>query len=75
MNPMDLVATRIYNQTKGTNQLYSGPIDAFIKIRRTEGIRGLYKGAFSHYLRVGPHTTLTFVFFEKLMAFAEVLRD
>jgi solute carrier family 25, member 34/35 len=62
MNPADLVVTRIYNSSAG---MYNGIADCFLKIVRAEGFLGLYKGAVSNWLRVGPHTTLTFVLFEQ----------
>ena len=35
--------------------------------------RGLFKGWTAHYLRVGPHTILTFVFLEQFTALAECM--
>eukprot|EP01095_Lingulamoeba_sp_RSL-Kostka_P006725 TRINITY_DN2122_c0_g1_i1.p1 TRINITY_DN2122_c0_g1~~TRINITY_DN2122_c0_g1_i1.p1 ORF type:complete len:323 (-),score=63.26 TRINITY_DN2122_c0_g1_i1:287-1255(-) len=69
MNPLDVVATRIYNQKmspSGKGLLYSGPIDCLIKTFKAEGIRGLYKGWTGHYLRIAPHCVLTFVFLEQI---------
>lgn len=40
--PANLVKTRLQVQRK--NVLYNGSMDAFVKVVRTEGIRGLYKG-------------------------------
>jgi len=66
MNPVDVVATRLYNQEvkKHTGALYKGPIDCITKIFRHEGPLAFYKGLFAHYLRVGPHTIATFVFWD-----------
>eukprot|EP00007_Cunea_sp_BSH-02190019_P000543 CAMPEP_0174239194 /NCGR_PEP_ID=MMETSP0417-20130205/13799_1 /TAXON_ID=242541 /ORGANISM="Mayorella sp, Strain BSH-02190019" /LENGTH=386 /DNA_ID=CAMNT_0015318109 /DNA_START=26 /DNA_END=1183 /DNA_ORIENTATION=- len=71
MNPFDVVSTRIYNQpiVDGRGTLYEGVADCFRKTVRTEGMRGLYKGVIAHWLRVGPHTCLTFVFLEQLRSF------
>ncbi|RCH80902.1 Mitochondrial oxaloacetate carrier protein [Rhizopus azygosporus] len=70
MNPFDVISTRMYNQgvdpVTGKGLLYKGPSDCFIKIVKIEGVRGLYKGFLAHYLRIGPHTTLMFVFMEQL---------
>lgn len=68
MNPFDVVSTRLYNEqnTEGKGSTYKGPFDCFFKTIKTEGVLGLYKGAIAHYLRVGPHTILTFVFFEQM---------
>jgi solute carrier family 25, member 34/35 len=36
------------------------------KIVRIEGPLGLFKGLGAHYLRVGPHTFFTFIFWDAL---------
>ena len=41
--PFSLIKTRLQVQKK-QGAIYKGTFDAFIKIRRTEGTRGLYKG-------------------------------
>ncbi|KAF7724898.1 Mitochondrial oxaloacetate carrier protein [Apophysomyces ossiformis] len=70
MNPFDVISTRMYNQgidpVTGKGLLYKNPVDCFFKMIGTEGIRGLYKGFLAHFLRIGPHTTLMFVFLEQL---------
>ncbi|CAG8725027.1 7042_t:CDS:2 [Dentiscutata erythropus] len=56
MNPFDVISTRIYNQKKdisGKGSLYKGTFDCFIKIIKTEGIPGFYKGFVAHYFRIG----------------------
>lgn len=69
MNPFDVVSTRIYNQktdpVSGRGIMYSGPIDCLFKTVKSEGVRGLFKGFFAHYGRIGPHTILCFVFLEQ----------
>lgn len=47
MNPTDVISTRLYNQgvnASGKGIYYSGVIDCFVKILKTEGFRGFYKG-------------------------------
>ncbi|KAI8393795.1 mitochondrial carrier domain-containing protein [Radiomyces spectabilis] len=77
MNPFDVISTRMYNQgvdpKTGRGLLYSSPVDCFFKMIRTEGIRGLYKGFLAHFLRIGPHTTLMFVFMEQLTTMGKAL--
>lgn len=68
MNPFDVVATRIYNQKVG--ERYAGPIDCLKQTFKTEGISGFFKGWFPHYLRLGPHTILTFLFWEQFKQMA-----
>eukprot|EP01098_Paradermamoeba_levis_P003239 TRINITY_DN1497_c0_g1_i1.p1 TRINITY_DN1497_c0_g1~~TRINITY_DN1497_c0_g1_i1.p1 ORF type:complete len:329 (-),score=54.88 TRINITY_DN1497_c0_g1_i1:122-1108(-) len=72
MNPFDVVATRMYNQKveAGKGVLYSNVLDCCIKIFTTEKLLGFYKGCLAHYLRLGPHTILTFVFWEQLKRLA-----
>ncbi|PVU88588.1 hypothetical protein BB559_005521 [Furculomyces boomerangus] len=69
MNPFDVISTRMYNQKKDPithkGLLYDNLFDCIVKTARTEKLRGFYKGLFAHYLRVGPHTILMFVFFEQ----------
>lgn len=71
MTPPDVVATRLYNQgvdAKGKGIYYNGVVDCFIKILKTEGVAGLYKGFWPHYMRIGPHSMLVLVFFDELKA-------
>ncbi|XP_061938363.1 solute carrier family 25 member 35 isoform X5 [Apis cerana] len=69
IQPFDVLATRLYNQrmdVEGKGTLYNGLLDAFVKIIRTEGLIGLYKGIFPTWMRIAPHTVLCLVFYEKL---------
>ncbi|XP_053687692.1 solute carrier family 25 member 35-like isoform X2 [Sabethes cyaneus] len=69
MTPPDVVATRLYNQgvdASGKGIYYKGVLDCFIKIVKIEGIAGLYKGFWPHYMRIGPHSMLVLVFFDEL---------
>jgi solute carrier family 25 protein 34/35 len=73
MNPFDVVSTRLFSQqvVKGSGgALYKsgvgGIFDCMSKIYRAEGLGGFYKGWSAHYLRLGPHTVLTFVFWEQI---------
>lgn len=68
MTPFDVVSTRLYNQgtdVRGRGLLYKGVADCFLKIFRTEGILGFYKGWTVCYFRLGPHTTLSLVFWDE----------
>lgn len=73
MNPFDVASTRMYNQktaeNKNTGALYKNGFDCIRKIIQVEGFSALYKGFQAHYLRIGPHTILTFVFLEQLKKF------
>ena len=50
--PLSLIKTRLQIQ-KGTS-LYSGTADAFVKIARSEGIGGLYRGFWVSCLQLVP---------------------
>ena len=67
MNPFDVVSTRIY-QSSGHQTVYYGVLDCFKKTIQAEGWTALQKGWLALYLRLGPHTILTFVFLEKIRA-------
>lgn len=74
MNPTDVISTRLYNQGVGTDGkgiYYSGVIDCFVKMIKTEGIQGLYKGFWPHYFRIGPHSALVLLVFDELKNFKE----
>ena len=50
----------------GVGAKYKSPVDAVLQCARTEGLRGLYKGFLPNWLRIGPHTIVTFFIFEQL---------
>ena len=60
--PVDTVRTRLYNSTG----VYSGALDAFLKIVAAEGPFALWKGTAAHMARYAPHGTLCFVFIDLL---------
>ncbi|XP_063232889.1 solute carrier family 25 member 35-like isoform X2 [Bacillus rossius redtenbacheri] len=67
MTPADVIMTRLYNQgvdANGKGLLYKGVWDCAVKIWRSEGIYGFYKGLVPSYVRLGPHTVLCFVFWD-----------
>ncbi|EQC35637.1 hypothetical protein SDRG_06921 [Saprolegnia diclina VS20] len=68
-SPVDVIKTRMMTQCRRVNcndTMYHGTLDAFRKITAGEGIRGLYKGWFPNWMRLGPHTMITLVIFEEL---------
>ncbi|KAJ2768766.1 Mitochondrial oxaloacetate carrier protein, partial [Coemansia nantahalensis] len=71
MNPFDVVSTRMYNQKSaagGGGTLYRNTAHCLYKTVATEGFFSLYKGFLAHFLRLGPHTVLMFVFLEQIKA-------
>ncbi|KAH8254268.1 hypothetical protein KR032_009207 [Drosophila birchii] len=71
ITPPDVITTRLYNQgvdAEGRGLLYRGWVDCFVKILRSEGVYGMYKGFWANYLRIAPHSTLVLLFFDELIA-------
>ena len=68
MNPMDVISTRVYNQKVNSDgsAVYKNALDCLKKTVKKEGYSALFKGLYSHYFRVGPHTVLTFLFLEQM---------
>ncbi|CDQ97740.1 unnamed protein product [Oncorhynchus mykiss] len=52
-NPIDVVRTRMMNQTYGA-VTYQGTLDCLLQTSRSEGFMALYKGFFPNWLRLGP---------------------
>jgi len=67
-NPLDVVRTRIFNESSKPRheRIYSNPVVSLLTIARAEGIAGLYKGFWPSYLRMGSATVIVFVLFEQL---------
>ena len=65
--PVDITKTRIQTMKiiNGVPE-YSGVTDVLIKVIRNEGVTALWKGFTPYFLRVGPHTTLSFIVLEAL---------
>ncbi|XP_055696657.1 solute carrier family 25 member 35-like [Lutzomyia longipalpis] len=72
ITPPDVIATRLFNQgvdEKGQGLYYRGVIDCLVKVVKTEGIYGLYKGFWATYFRIGPHATLVLMFFDQMVMY------
>ncbi|XP_063173507.1 solute carrier family 25 member 34 [Candoia aspera] len=72
MTPFDVVSTRLYNQPvdeMGMGKHYRGFFDCFAQVSGKEGILALYKGLGPAYLRLGPHTVLSLLFWDELRRF------
>eukprot|EP01083_Nonionella_stella_P014691 41230_1 len=66
-SPVDVIKTRIMNElTIGGTRVYKSTFDCLTKSIRAEGIAGLYKGFIPNWMRIGPHTIVTFLIFEQL---------
>ncbi|CAN8065355.1 unnamed protein product [Agarophyton chilense] len=67
--PLDSAKTRVQNMrvVNGVPE-YTGMLDALSKTARREGFFSLWKGMTPYFLRLGPHTILTFICLEQLKA-------
>ncbi|KAG0368409.1 mitochondrial carrier domain-containing protein [Gamsiella multidivaricata] len=71
-SPIDTVKVRYMNQhfsASGQGALYKSALDCAIKTVQREGPLALYKGFLMCWLRLGPHTMLSLMIFEKLRSF------
>ncbi|ORY05749.1 mitochondrial carrier [Basidiobolus meristosporus CBS 931.73] len=59
--PVDVIKTRVMNSAKKENA-----ITVLTSILRNEGPKALFKGWLPAYMRLGPHTIITFVTLEKI---------
>eukprot|EP01099_Mayorella_cantabrigiensis_P006940 TRINITY_DN5954_c0_g1_i1.p1 TRINITY_DN5954_c0_g1~~TRINITY_DN5954_c0_g1_i1.p1 ORF type:complete len:299 (-),score=60.69 TRINITY_DN5954_c0_g1_i1:55-951(-) len=64
--PSDLAKTRL--QTQKT-QIYSGALDVIKQTVVKEGPFALWKGFMPYFLRLGPHTIITFMVNERFLAY------
>jgi len=63
--PFDIIRTRLMNQPQEKELIkYSGFVDCFSKILKSEGPLGFYKGFIPIWSRFAPTTCLQLVFFE-----------
>ncbi|XP_065659708.1 mitochondrial substrate carrier family protein ucpB [Hydra vulgaris] len=67
-SPVDVIKTRIMNEriVRNKNLVYTSAYSCFVKILNTEGLLGFYKGLVPNWVRIGPHTTISFLIFERL---------
>ncbi|KAI8895175.1 mitochondrial carrier domain-containing protein [Globomyces pollinis-pini] len=68
-SPVDVVKSRYMNQKftpEGTGLVYSSSKDCLVKTFKAEGPIGLFKGWLPSWLRLGPHTIITFIVLEQL---------
>ena len=60
--PLDVLKTRAMNAKPGE---FKGPVDLFMFTAR-QGPMAFFKGFIPAFVRLGPHTIFTFIFFEQL---------
>uniref|UniRef100_A0A0N5A0L2 Mitochondrial 2-oxoglutarate/malate carrier protein n=1 Tax=Parastrongyloides trichosuri TaxID=131310 RepID=A0A0N5A0L2_PARTI len=65
--PVDIVKTRIQSmRTINGKPEYSGMVDVVKKVIGKEGFFALWKGFTPYYMRLGPHTVITFIILEQM---------
>ena len=69
--PLDVCKTRAMNAKPGE---FRGPIH-LITFTAKQGPLAFYKGYVPAFVRLGPHTVLTFIFFEQLRQNFGVLQE
>ncbi|XP_018020954.1 mitochondrial 2-oxoglutarate/malate carrier protein [Hyalella azteca] len=68
--PVDIAKTRIQNMKMIDGKPeYKGAVDVLTKVVKKEGFFSLWKGFTPYYMRLGPHTVLTFIFLEQMNKF------
>lgn len=67
--PLDSAKTKLQNmKTVNGVQEYSGMSDALRRTAAKDGVFSLWRGFMPYFLRLGPHTILTFIGLEQLKA-------
>ncbi|KAL3083492.1 hypothetical protein niasHS_011294 [Heterodera schachtii] len=73
--PVDIVKTRIQNMSVVDGRPeFSGVVDVVRRVLANEGIFALWKGFLPYYMRLGPHTVLTFILLEQMNALYKRLK-
>lgn len=58
--PLDLAKTKLMTQGTGAAKQYSGIIDVLVKVGKTEGVQGLFKGSTARVVWLIPFTAVYF---------------
>ena len=67
--PVDIAKTRIQSmKVIDGKPEYKNAFDVWGKVIKNEGIFALWKGFTPYYMRLGPHTVLTFIILEQMNA-------
>jgi hypothetical protein len=66
-SPVDVVKTRVMNAAPG---VYNGSLHCARQLLLHEGASSFYKGFLPNWLRIGPHTIITFLVYERLRSLA-----
>uniref|UniRef100_A0A8R1DNK3 Mitochondrial 2-oxoglutarate/malate carrier protein n=1 Tax=Caenorhabditis japonica TaxID=281687 RepID=A0A8R1DNK3_CAEJA len=67
--PVDIAKTRIQSmKVVDGKPEYKNALDVWAKVIKNEGVFALWKGFTPYYMRLGPHTVLTFIILEQMNA-------
>ena len=64
LEPANLTMSTSHSSTVADT--YHNSVDCAMKTLRSEGPFGFYKGFIPNWMRIGPHTIITFFIFEQL---------
>jgi solute carrier family 25 oxoglutarate transporter 11 len=65
--PVDITKTRLQTMKPVDGVYpYTGTLDCALNVIRKEGVFALWKGFLPYFLRLGPHTIITFMILEQL---------
>lgn len=62
-SPADVIKTRIMNSATASSE---GPIKSLLNSVKTEGVRFMFRGWLPSFVRLAPHTIITFIGLEQL---------
>jgi len=67
-SPFDVVKTRVMQGGRDANgkMLYSGMVDCFAKMFKSEGFMSFYNGFFPNYMRIGTWNVIMFLSYEQI---------
>ena len=69
--PVDVIKERLQTQYKTDTIKYNGGWDALVKISKTEGLSGIYKGYGATLASYGPFSAFYFVFYEQFKSWSK----
>lgn len=71
-SPLDVIKSRVMNAGPGQ---YKGSLDCALRTLRQEGPGAFYKGFVPYFVRLAPHTIITFLAFEQFNKVCRYLID
>ena len=69
-NPLDVVKSRMQQQSKNSARQYSSMVDCFLKIISEEGVAKLWAGFVPAFVKLAPYTIISLLLTEKITQIA-----